>query len=284
MSDKTFSVITITGGRNDHLRNLIRGIERSSRKPSELIVIYMNQVDELQVESTIVIHSYHIDSEILPLAKARNEGALRAHSEHMIFLDVDCIPSSTMFEELITSDAIDNSLVMGTPRYLYKGSQLHTLNDSILNNQSAAHKVRLNIQEGFSDDYTSFWSLCFGLTKTTFAAIGGFDPMFIGYGGEDTDFALSAKNNNIPFYIHRALCYHQHHEIYKPPVQHVKDIVTNSNLFYSKWHTWPMIGWLREFTTLGYVRWEESSTDPITIVHLPTGDEQQVFIDTHSAY
>ena len=284
MRTPQFSVITITHNRDEHLRNVLRGIERSSVRPAEVVIVYMNQTEQIEdtfsVPSTVV----HLDEPTkLPLAKARNIGAAQATSEYLIFLDVDCIPSETMFEDLLVAPKFANALIMGSPRYLLPDSKIAGMPEKKLYDASVAHKGRAHLKSGQSQEYTAFWSLCFALTKTTFEKIGGFDTKFIGYGGEDTDFALAAKVADVPFVISDAICYHQHHAVYKPPVQHAKDIVLNSNYYFSKWHVWPMEGWLKEFVRLGIIEWTPKRTKPITVL---TTDQVQAedYIDTTSAY
>ena len=284
MSTQDFSVITLNSQRNDHLRNLIRGIEKSTLKPKELIVVYMNQTNELQVQTSFSIKPFHITTDHLPLAEARNKGAEESSSDTLIFLDVDCIPSSTMFANILTNEALGNSLLMATPRYLKSKIDQQPFNDRSLEDSSILHNSRKHLRAGITQDYTSFWSLCFALTKDTFNTIGGFDSKYFGYGGEDTDFALSAQLNVIPFQISDAVCFHQRHDVYKPPLQHLQDIITNSSYFYSKWQHWPMSGWLKDFVRLGYIEWDENSNKPIKIKRIPTADELLLYKDSKSAY
>ncbi|RYX79355.1 glycosyltransferase [bacterium] len=287
MSNKLFSLLTITHNRNDHLTNLLRGAEQSTRIPSEIIVVYMNQPEEINYASTIPIHSIHIDDadHSLPLAKARNKALESAAYENLVFLDVDCIPSPDMFDVLLNEQSFRSSLVMGSPRYLKPQADLqnHELSSSYLLKQSVTHESRRHIPFGLSDRYELFWSLCFGLTKQTYQVIGGFDEMFTGYGGEDTDFSFSARRHNVPFVISPALCFHQHHAVYKPPVQHLEDIVINSRQFYQKWRIWSMEGWLQKFVELGFIEWSNTSED-INIVYIPTSQSVSKFEDATSPY
>jgi N-acetylglucosaminyl-diphospho-decaprenol L-rhamnosyltransferase len=263
--------------------NLIRGASQSSVLPSEAIVVFMNQSHEPLLEAPFPIKPIHIDSDHMPLARSRNVCAQNASNEIVIFLDVDCIPSSRMFEKLLSSTEINRDLVMATPRYL-KNVELQSIDDTALSNQSIGHDGRKNIKHGHQSDYTVFWSLCFTLSKTTFNKIGGFDERFIGYGGEDTDFALSAQKAGVDLTVSDAECFHQYHPVYKPPVQHVKDIVINSNYFYSKWKTWPMTGWLERFAKLQYIQWHHGSNSPIEILRLPDHEEVEKYRDDINPY
>lgn len=78
----------------------------------------------------------------------------------------------------------------------------------------------------------------------------------MGYRGEDTDFAFAAAAAAAGLelgWVGDARAYHQHHRVTEPPVEHVEDIVRNGALLGSRWGSWPMEGWLRDFELLGLV-------------------------------
>lgn len=287
MSNEPFSLLTITRNRNDHLANLLRGAEQASRTPDEIVIVYMNQPEELDYASRILIRSIHINDKdhSLPLARARNKAAEAATHENLVFLDVDCIPSVDMFDELLNERLFQSSLVMGSPRYLIAQANLENraISTNYLVRQSVTHEARQDIPFGESNHYELFWSLCFGITKQTYRAIGGFDEIFTGYGGEDTDFGFSAREHNVPFVISPATCFHQYHGVYKPPLHHLEDIVYNSKQFYQKWHVWPMEGWLRQFLDLGFIQWSSSAKD-ISINCIPSQETINQFEDTTNPY
>lgn len=285
MNSPDFSVITITHNRNKHLENLIRGLELSSMQPTELVIVYMNQIEPLHIRTLLPIREIHINSDgTLPLARARNVGANAALNEQLVFLDVDCIPSRTMCEHILTVAPDSKSLTMGTPRYITPGSVINEIDDTAMDAMSVEHKDRQHIPQGKTDAYTLFWSLCFAVTQSTFRKIGGFDENYTGYGGEDTDFALMAQKNDIPFYIASAHCYHQYHPVYKPPVQHIDDIVINSNYFYDKWQKWPMEGWLQKFADDDLLEWSPHRFTHISEPRKLNDIEIAKYKDTLSAY
>jgi GT2 family glycosyltransferase len=123
---------------------------------------------------------------------------------------------------------------------------------------------------GKSTDYELFWSLGFAISKENFWRIGGFDESFVGYGGEDTDFAFRAQQFGLQLYFSQAQIYHQNHPSYDPPLNWLSDIVTNAHYFKKTWQHWPMQGWLQKFSDEGYVSW---SADDLTILKLPTQSE-----------
>jgi N-acetylglucosaminyl-diphospho-decaprenol L-rhamnosyltransferase len=88
-------------------------------------------------------------------------------------------------------------------------------------------------------------------------AIGGFDERYVGYGGEDTDYALRARRASVGLvWVGGAWAYHQHHPVSDPPREHLAEIVRNARLFRERWGRWPMEGWLRAFAAAGSVDWD----------------------------
>ncbi|PHI21644.1 glycosyl transferase family A [Lewinellaceae bacterium SD302] len=209
----------------------------------------------------------------LPLAKARNRAATLAKGKQMIFLDVDCIIHPDYLEEMSAAISKTDGLVMSDVHYLASG-----INDSgwtfeKFEASAIPHPRRPYLELGDlnrSDKYYLFWSLSFGCTKKVFARIGGFDARFTGFGGEDTDFALSARQAGVPFYLCGAIAYHQYHATISPPLNHLENIIENANIYKQKWGKWPMENWLRAFQKGGFVDWNDRR---LKLRRLPTNNE-----------
>lgn len=261
------SVLTIVKNRSEALNNLIRGLCESALFPDELIIVFMNESVSPVPTTPFPTHcvSFHT-SESLPLAKARNYAASIAKYDLLIFLDVDCIPSSLLCS--IYTDCTDrNSILSGQIRYLQKAADLSNLDEGCLHQQSDPDPIRADIKQL---PYELFWSLNFACSRNVFLEIGGFDERFTGYGAEDTDFSFRARQKGIPICTVSATAYHQHHPSYSPPVNHFSDIVENARVFHEVWDRWPMEGWLREFQEMGLLKWEPQSID---ILRYPSQNE-----------
>lgn len=225
----------------------------------------------------------------------RNIGAKQASFESLIFLDVDCIASKCFIEGLTHKlHQKPNALLMAQPRYLTRplteqeadvlvqttfAARDDTWLDSISTLNPYRHnmvtddntKIEKSIEK--SEDYGSFWSLCFAINQSQFKQIGGFDTKYMGYGAEDTDFAFTARQLKINFYLTSDVVYHQQHSVYRPPLNHLSSIAINANRFFEKWQHWPMAGWLEAFSQKGLIQWSNEQTEPITVLRLPTEEE-----------
>ena len=194
---------------------------------------------------------------------------------------------------------------MGQPRYLTRplsneeslALQKGALTNDYLNHLSVYNPYRDNFDAKQSisteavptaikktDDYGAFWSLCFAIKREQFEQIGGFDTQYTGYGAEDTDFAFTARQLDINFYLTADLVYHQQHAVYRPPLNHLESIIINANRFYQKWQCWPMDGWLEQFCKMGLIEWTNEQSNSITLLRQPSSKEIELAYYPDAAY
>lgn len=270
---KNVAVVTIVAGRHDHLRNQQRGLATGRRVPDIYVVVGMGDEDALAItrsgplaDTACTVRCISLSpTTALPLAAARNAGAaaaLAAGAETLIFLDVDCVPSTETvptYAEAV-ADESDARLYCGVVRYLPEGADAaHPIKtgDPI----GRPHELRPDPGTGqfeVSDDWPLFWSLSFAVSASTWSAIGGFCEAYHGYGAEDTDLGYRAHRKSIDIHwLGGADVFHQFHETSSPPIQHLTDIVANAQTFHSLWGFWPMLGWLRRFRELGLTHYDE---------------------------
>lgn len=266
------SLLSIVRGRRPQLENLIRGVAAQSSKPTELVLVFMNEDPATDLPDLgCPIYSHRITSTVddLPLAAARNRAAAEANGSILGFLDVDCIPHPDYVSKLEEAVCLTKGLIMGDIRYLPEGAAHGQWTMEQLEKAAVPHPRRpllLPDKQLIDLDYALFWSLTFGIRKEDFARVGGFDEAYRGYGGEDTDFAFSADKVHLPFFGCAARVYHQYHDTYTPPYNHLGDLIVNANRFYDKWRIWPMTGWLQKFAAEGYIDWGDSE---ITLIREP---------------
>ncbi|PWS29452.1 hypothetical protein DHW03_06465 [Pedobacter yonginense] len=263
MDKLLISVLTLVSGREKAFRNFVEGLKQSTTPPHEVIVVFMNQepcaieVLPFQVKTIRLNHTG-----TLPLASARNRAAKEASGDLLIFLDVDCIADANLIANYASAKQSE-SLLVGQVRYLQNNADEHPQFLKQLIALSRPDPIRAGVNPL---PYELFWSLNFACSKSIFNSIGGFDEDFIGYGGEDTDFAFKARAVQIPLKTIDALAFHQHHPSYSPPLNHFRDIISNAECFYQKWKIWPMEGWINKFEEMGLVI---RKPDKIEVLRLP---------------
>ncbi len=271
------SVVTLAGGRPDHLRNVVAGLGRQSRLPVELIVAVMQDETYDLPDAPFPVRQMMIATDAgLPLATARNAAAKAAAGEVLVFLDMDCIPTPTLVADYATALGELDGLLMGEVMYLPGGA---TAGEDGAGDWSyedfAAVAVRHSDRQGppahgieRCGDYRCFWSLNFAMRRATFLASGGFDERYVGYGGEDTDFGKTIAEAGIPIaWIRGGLAYHQYHPHHMPPVHHLDSVVRNAELFESKWGYRTMDHWLHAFALMGLI--DAAPGRPIRILRRP---------------
>jgi GT2 family glycosyltransferase len=269
------SVLTLARGRRDHLTYLIGGLCRSNTPPDELIIADMGGPTIQPPETSFPISVIEMPNGHLPLAKARNAAAAAARHEILLFLDVDCIPMASLLATIRDTLKQYDALVCAEVRYLKADALRGGWNEIALRRQSLPHPARAFPAAGVRIELNAglFWSLAFAIRRKRFNDFGGFDERFIGYGAEDTDFGFRAKDAGIDLlFIGAAGAFHQHHEVFDPPLQHFDDIVRNAQIFYDIWNIWPMQGWLAAFERLGLISFEGNR---LLTLRLPTTAEKE---------
>lgn len=263
------SILTLVHQRKDALRFMLEGIASMSVLPKECIIVHINEPSyPLPERYPFSVQSYTIfTGDTLNLAAARNKAIEYSSSEYNVFLDVDCIPHVLLLQQYRDQFRTGDVLISGRIRYLPQGCHLLETWKDRLDEISAPDPVR----EGFAQyPYELFWSLNFGCSRRAFDRIGRFDEGYRGYGAEDTDFAFQARACGIPLHTVDAFAYHQYHPTYNPPLPHLRSIVQNAELFYRKWGTWPMAGWLNAFESMGFIARTHNS---VQILRIPSEKE-----------
>ena len=266
------SVLTLVRGRERHLRRLIEGLNRQTVPPGELVVAFMQKrpVRDLP-ETSFPVRSVVVDRDHLPLAEARNAAAHSATYRNLVFLDVDCIPSPTLIESYMDGLALTDGVLQGEVVYLPDLGDEPPFDYGLFDRAGRPHPSRPAVPgSGLlgERDMGMLWGLNFAMHRKLFLKVGGLDERFVGYGGEETDFARGlARLGATLHWCGGARAYHQHHRVMRPPLQHFGDIVRNARLFHDKWGEWCMDYWLGQLHEAGYIHWDDRR---ITVLRRPT--------------
>ncbi|GMA39210.1 glycosyltransferase family 2 protein [Mobilicoccus caccae] len=222
------AVVTLVHGRHDHLRGLIAGLARGTHLPERLVVVAMDDPEvgsvcaDASTGTGLAVEVIAVEGtpEGLPLAHARNRGADRAAElgcDVLVFLDVDCIPgpdlvacyadhvrASTQAQDAVDGD--DGDQDCGAPPTVWSGPVTYlppAPDDGYdlvrLADLADPHPARPAPAAGQvvpAEDLDLFWSLSFALSRRDFVRIGGFCEEYVGYGGEDTDFAMRLRDRD----------------------------------------------------------------------------------------
>ena len=270
----TRSALTMVRNRQAHLDRLVEGLTLSASPPDELIVIDMSDAPVTLPPVGFPVRVERLAGDALPLAAARNLAAAMASSDNLLFLDVDCIVSSSVCGRMQALLAEHDAIVCPEVLYLPAGAvRPGSLSETDLRAAGRPHPVRPFPQEGESLEHNPglFWSLAFALRRSTFHRLGGFDETFVGYGAEDTDLGFRIAREGLPLlFAGGAPVFHQHHDGYDPPLQHFRALIANAKRFHAAWSIWPMDGWLTAMANLGLVDW---SSDDLIIRRDPTPAE-----------
>jgi len=262
------AVLTTVAGRPLHLHRLLGGLRRQHRPADDTVVVEMRS--DLDVRLLVppparrVVQSASTRAG-LPLAAARNLAAASTDADHLVFLDVDCIPAPDLVDRYVT--VLENhpgAIACGPVRYLEQDwdadldpravPALRALRDRSVapsNRRRPPHEVALG------DDHELFWSLSFGIRRRTWELLGGFDTDYVGYGAEDTDFALRARQAGVPLaWFAGGTAFHQWHPPSRLDPDRLPELIANAHRFRRRFGHWPMAGWFDELQHLGRVRFD----------------------------
>lgn len=277
------SVLTIVRGRSSHLANLIAGLNRQTRVPDELVIAWMQDAPSPLPKTRFPVRSVLVPGDPMPLAAARNRAAEAARGEQLILLDVDCIPAAGLVDRYAaTADAA--GVRLGDVLYLPPGG-VERLDDEALDRVGVRHPAKPELAEDeirATPSHGELWGLSFALSAADWRRAGGMDERYIGYGGEETDFAARLERAGVTMaWVGGARAYHQHHPIHIPPLQHFDAILRNARLFHATWGRWCMDYWLGQFAERGLIVIDDTA---LTVVRAPTRDEIDATLDATALF
>ena len=260
------SVCTLVRGRTAQLANLLSGIAAQTRKPDELVIAYMQDAAPAGLpDPGVPVRNVFVPGDPMPLAEARNAAAATARGERLIFLDVDCVPSPTLVERYAQALDAAPAVYLGEVRYLPPGPF-----DPALGVRHPAKPALAEDEIRPVPSHGELWGLSFALPRSAWDAAGGMDTGYVGYGGEETDFAWRLAAADVPMaWVGGAVAYHQHHPVHIPPLHQFDAILRNATRFRARWGRWCMDYWLGQFAEAGLIRWN-AEAEAIDRLRAPT--------------
>ncbi|MBL4678958.1 MAG: glycosyltransferase [Mucilaginibacter sp.] len=241
----------------------------STLLPFDVQVICMDNLEGIITPRGLDVNLHLInDIHHLPLAAARNAGIAATKTDNVIFVDADCLVSPTLFESMLAPLSTE-TIITAYPLYLSQVPDNGTF--TMLKPQAVHHPSRQSIPAGRPVDHLQFWSLIFAVRKLTFQKLGGFDEKFVGYGAEDTDFAMTFNEANMKLIFVKDYVLHQYHDKYDPPLNYFESIIKNAKRYKQKWDVLPMRRWLSAFENMGLITID--ADDQITVHSNPTGEQ-----------
>jgi N-acetylglucosaminyl-diphospho-decaprenol L-rhamnosyltransferase len=257
------AVVTTAHGRHRHLARQRGSLLRQTTSWRHVVVAMDDP--HLSAPGARVVH-LPAHPQGLPLAAARNAGAaaaVDAGADVLVFLDVDCLAAPALVSSYVDAVRRHPGTVWSGP-VTYLGPPPAAGYDlDGLAALDAPHPARPAPAPGElvqDADPDLFWSLSFACSADAWAATGGFCEEYVGYGGEDTDFARVALAREVGLgWTGSARAYHQWHPVSSPPVEHVEDIVRNAALFHRRWGEWAMRGWLEQLESRGLVTYRRGA-------------------------
>jgi hypothetical protein len=260
------AVATLARGRPVHLERQARAVARLRPAPSSYVVLALDDRPP-DLPGADVLHRPLAPGARLHLGAARNEmiAAAGRDADLVVCLDVDCLPAPNLLRILagaarqtggrdLLAGPVGRLGPIPSRRLAPTPAERRIARDRTARGPRPVAPAGKLLRE---PRHELFWSLSFAVTPATHDRIGGFDAGYAGYGAEDTDYALRAREAGVGLvWVGGAWAYHQHHPISSPPVEHLHDIVANARRFHARWREWPMPGWLEAFAAAGLVLWD----------------------------
>lgn len=140
-------------------------------------------------------------SQPLSAASARNLGAQEARSDHLLFLDADCISVPDLVAWHLACHRAGFSVVGGSVA-------LESANYWVQADNALVFAPVLTVRERGHRTYVP--SLNFSIGRALFLSLGGFDERFHGAGGEDMDLCLRLRHaGHTAFFEPHAMVFHR---------------------------------------------------------------------------
>ena len=216
------SFIVLTYNRSDALVLVLNSLAKQCKNNHEVIIAddgsTQSQIDELQQQCPAfncrVLHVWHPDNGFTA-SISRNLAASQSRGDYLVFLDGDCVPnrhfvkhhenlarngcfvngSRVLISQQLTEKIIKNNVDIAAQSVTFWiGARIRGDCNKLL--QLFTWPSRwFRVKHGFA--WRGIRSCNFGVWRSDFAAVNGFDETFEGWGHEDADLVLRLANLGI---------------------------------------------------------------------------------------
>lgn len=207
-------IICTSPGREANLADCLGMLRRQDYADFEVLVVDDGSVPDHAHTQRILAefnHQYHWRPNDCCPSRSRNMGARMAQGPFLIFIDADILLNPmalSAYAYWLSQPPLQSHLLYG-----YYGQMIHSFAPSIWFPETVVlwedarfqfnrELGELAIEPNLGIDLPRWcWSGNMGIRKTTFEHMGGFNESFIGWGREDSEFALRAllQGNQIHF-------------------------------------------------------------------------------------
>jgi len=188
----TVSILTACRGPGDDTEALVRALEASTLRPTELVIAWVGQPPRCVVSQHFRIVDVHVESDGDPierLAAARNAAAAAACGGRLVFVDPGYIPSRTMVDGLVRH-LIPGRVVLGELRTL--PCDVPTVADEswLERSQREVDQPAAPVSGGMRQPKHLFRPEAFAISRPHFVRLGGFTAAGRFRGADEVDWSL----------------------------------------------------------------------------------------------
>lgn len=198
------AVVTLARGRTGEFDRLVSALNRSSRKPAELVVAWVAGPDPSETVRGLTgrVRVVKVDGDDHPLAQARNAVAEATLADKLIYLDARCVPCPALVGEFEHAlERAPNAIVQGPVCPLPEDFDDWTGSPAAVPEASSLD---------LSGDEAQFTALNFAVRRhTVLKTLSGFD----GTDSQPSDFTNRAREAGVEIaWDRRAVAFHPYAE------------------------------------------------------------------------
>ncbi len=190
------SIVIPVYNREESLQKTLESIKKQTYKNYEIIIVDDHSEDNSAKIAKKYTEKVIVNKKRLGVSKSRNTGIKNSSTEHIVFIDSDCIAENNWLEKLYKEYKKSNELIITSgvkiPKSTFLGDCI-----SELGFPAGGNAGFINMWKVDQNSFTTKIATCNCLIhKSVFNKLGYFEENFP-YGAEDTEFSFRAIKNGI---------------------------------------------------------------------------------------